>query len=158
MPTPQEVLEALRSVKYPGYTRDIVSFGMIKDIQVSSSGTAVHLAPSTAQEEIVQAIEEAVRAALAAMPGLTGPVTVTRDKAPQPQARRGAQPIAGVRTVLAVASGKGGVGKSTVATNLALALDTLGQRVGLLDADVYGPSVPLMLGIKEKARPAEGGR
>src|SRR2546427_700060 len=158
MPGPQEVLEALRRIKYPGYTRDIVSFGMVKDVQVSSSGTAVHLAPSTADEAVVRQIEEAVRAAVVAMPGVAGPVTVIREAAPQPQARRGPQPIPGVASVLAVASGKGGVGKSTVATNLALALGTLGQRVGLLDADVYGPSVPLMLGIEEKARPAEGSR
>src|SRR5438094_5658756 len=158
MPTPQEILEALRGVKYPGYTRDIVSFGMVKDIQVSSSGTAVHLAPSTAQEDVVQQIEEAVRAAVTGMPGVAVPVTVVRDPAPQPQARRGPQPLPGIDTVLAVASGKGGVGKSTVASNLALALVTLGQRVGLLDADVYGPSVPLMLGIEEKARPSEGSR
>jgi len=158
MPTPQEVLEALRRVRYPGYTRDIVSFGMVKDVQVSSSGTAVHLAPSTADEEVVRQIEAAVREAVAAMSDFAGPVTVVREVAPQPQARRGPQPIPGVETVLAVASGKGGVGKSTVATNLALALVTLGQRVGLLDADVYGPSVPLMLGIEEKARPAEGSR
>ena len=101
MPGPEEILEALRSVKYPGYTRDIVSFGMVKDIQVSSAGTAVHLAPSTAQEEVVRQIEAAVRAAVAAMPGITGPVTVIREQAPQPQARRGPQPIPGVGSVLA---------------------------------------------------------
>ena len=87
MPTPQEILEALRGVKYPGYTRDIVSFGMVKDIQVSSSGTAVHLAPSTAQEDVVQQIEEAVRAAVTGMPGVAVPVTVVRDPAPQPPNR-----------------------------------------------------------------------
>src|SRR5205085_4415014 len=70
----------------------------------------------------------------------------------------GPQPIPGVKHVIAVASGKGGVGKSTVATNLALALASMRPAVGLMDADVYGPSVPLMLGIDEKARPAEGGR
>src|SRR5690348_6115055 len=110
MPGPQEVLEALRRVKYPGYTRDIVSFGMVKDIQVSSSGTAVQLAPSTADEEVVRQIEEAVRATVTAIPGVAGPVTVIRQSAPQPQALRGPQPIPGVETVLAVASGKGGVG------------------------------------------------
>src|SRR5881397_2286481 len=158
MPGPQEILEALRSVKYPGYTRDIVSFGMVKDIQVSSAGTAVHLAPSTAQEEVVRQIEAAVRAAVAAMPGITGPVTVIREQAPQPQARRGPQPIPGVGSVLAVASGKGGVGKSTVATNLALALASMRPAIGLMDADVYGPSVPLMLGIDERARTREDRR
>jgi ATP-binding protein involved in chromosome partitioning len=85
-------------------------------------------------------------------------VEVVSAPPPQPQARRGPQPIPGVNHVVAVASGKGGVGKSTVATNLALALVSLGQRVGLLDADVYGPSIPLMLGIDEKARAGDGNR
>src|SRR2546430_11149106 len=98
MPAPQEVLEALRSVKYPGYTRDIVSFGMVKDVQVSSSGTAVHLAPSTADEEVVRQIEEAVRAAVVAMPGVAGPVTVIREAAPQPQSRRGPPATSGFGT------------------------------------------------------------
>src|SRR5437016_13978034 len=98
MPGPQEVLEALRSVRYPGYTRDIVSFGMVKDVQVSSSGTAVHLAPSTADEEVVRQIEEAVRAAVVAMPGVAGPVTVIRAAAPQPQSARRPPPRRGGAT------------------------------------------------------------
>jgi len=158
VPTPQEVLEALRKVPYPGYTRDIVSFGLVGDIEVSSSGVTVRLAPTTAREDILATIEATVRAAVEAMPGLPGPVEVVRAPAPAPARARGPQPIPGVRRVVAVASGKGGVGKSTVATNLALALATLEPRVGLLDADVYGPSVPLMLGIDEKARPDEGRR
>ena len=78
--------------------------------------------------------------------------------AARPAGARGPQPIPDVDAIVAVASGKGGVGKSTVATNLALALAQLRPRVGLLDADVFGPSVPLMLGIDEKGRPGEGGR
>jgi ATP-binding protein involved in chromosome partitioning len=86
-------------------------------------------------------------------------VRLVRTAPPQaPQQRRGPEPIPGVRAVLAVASGKGGVGKSTVATNLAAALTALVPRVGLLDADVYGPSVPLMLGIDDKMRAGAGGR
>ena len=158
MPTPQEVLEHLKTVRYPGFSRDIVSFGVVKDIEVSSSAVTIHLAPSTAQAEVVQQIEREVCTAVAAMPGVTVPVEIVAAPAPRPAGPRGPQPIPGVRQVLAVASGKGGVGKSTVATNLALALAGLGRSVGLMDADVYGPSVPLMLGITDKARPGEDGR
>jgi ATP-binding protein involved in chromosome partitioning len=158
VPTPQELLERLRSVPYPGFTRDIVSFGLVKDIEVASSGVTVTLAPSTAKEDVVHEIEASVQAALSAVPG-TGQVTIVREQAPAPAAaRRGPQPVPGVSSILAVASGKGGVGKSTVATNLALALTALGQRAGLMDADVYGPSIPLMLGITDKARAGEGKR
>jgi ATP-binding protein involved in chromosome partitioning len=159
VPTPQELLERLRSVPYPGFTRDIVSFGLVKDIEVSSGGVTVTLALSTAKEEVVREIEASVRTALSGMPG-TGQVTIVREQAPAaaPAARRGPQAVPGVGSILAVASGKGGVGKSTVATNLALALTALGQRTGLMDADVYGPSIPLMLGIADKARAGEGKR
>lgn len=158
MPTPQELLERLKKVPYPGFTRDIVSFGLVRDIEVSSAGVTVTLAPSTAKEDVVVQIEAAVREVLAAVGGL-GPVTIVREEAPKPAAaRRGPEGIPGVRSILAIASGKGGVGKSTVATNLALALAALGTRTGLMDADVYGPSVPLMLGIDEKGRAGDGQR
>jgi ATP-binding protein involved in chromosome partitioning len=157
-PTPTELLEKLKAVSYPGFSRDIVSFGVVRDVEVSSAGVAVTLAPSTAKEDVIQQIEAAVRAALEPLPGV-GAVSIIREKSPAPTAARlGPEPIPGVRRVVAVASGKGGVGKSTVATNLALALSALGSRVGLMDADVYGPSVPLMLGITEKARTGEGKR
>ena len=154
MATAQELLERLKGVPYPGFTRDIVSFGLVRDIELSSAGVTVTLAPSTAKDEVVAKIEAAVREVLAGV----GPVTIVREEAPKPAGRRGPEPIPGVRTILAVASGKGGVGKSTVATNLALALTALGTRTGLMDADVYGPSVPLMLGIGEKARAGDGQR
>jgi ATP-binding protein involved in chromosome partitioning len=156
-PTPTELLERLKAVQYPGFTRDIVSFGLVRDIEVSSAGVTVKLAPSTAREEVIREIEAGVRAALSQEPGV-GPVTIVREETPAPTRRRGPEGIPGVRSIVAVASGKGGVGKSTVATNLALALVSLGSRVGLMDADVYGPSIPLMLGIDEKARAGEGQR
>jgi ATP-binding protein involved in chromosome partitioning len=158
MPTPQEILETLKQVRYPGFTRDIVSFGLVRDVEVASAGVTVHLAPTTAQADVLQQIETAVRAAVGAMPGVEGRVEIVTAPPPRPAAPRGPHPIPGVKAVLAVASGKGGVGKSTVATNLALALASLRPAIGLMDADVYGPSVPLMLGIEEKARPGEGGR
>jgi ATP-binding protein involved in chromosome partitioning len=155
MPTPHELLERLRAIPYPGFSRDIVSFGVVRDIEVSASGVTVKLAPSTAKEDVVRSIAEAVHRTLSETPGVTGDITIVREQAEPPAGRRGPQPIPDVDRVIAVSSGKGGVGKSTVATNLALALATLQADVGLLDADVYGPSVPLMLGIDEKAQAGE---
>ena len=158
MATPQEILDALKRVPYPGFTRDIVSFGMVKDIEVSSAGVTIHLAPTTAQQDVLEQIAASVRAAVEAMPGITGRVEIVQAPPPASPRARGPQPIPGVRSVLAVASGKGGVGKSTVATNLALALSSLRPHIGLMDADVYGPSVPLMLGIVNKAHTREDRR
>jgi ATP-binding protein involved in chromosome partitioning len=153
MPTPQELLTRLKAVRYPGFNRDIVSFGLVRDIEVSAAGVTVHLAPSTAKEEVVREIAEAVYTTLSQTPGVTGEISIVRERAEPAQARRGPQPIPGVDRVIAVSSGKGGVGKSTVATNLALALASLQPRGGLMDADVYGPSIALMLGIDEKTGP-----
>ncbi len=159
MVTPQQILQELKKVKYPGFTRDIVSFGMIRDIEVGSTGVNVLLAPTTAHEETVQQIRDAVTATVSAIPGVRA-VHVTLSAPEQPQRRGPTGPLGvpGVRHVIAVASGKGGVGKSTVAVNLALALAGLGHRVGLLDADVYGPSVPLMLGLRERPQSTEDRR
>ena len=159
MPTPQELLERLKAVKYPGFSRDIISFGVVKDIEVSSDGVTVILQPTTSDDAVAQQIEQGVRAVIESTPGVTGPITIQRISAPAArQAPRGPQVVPGIAATIAVASGKGGVGKSTVATNLALALATLGRRVGLMDADVYGPSIPLMLGITAKGRAGDGGR
>src|SRR5262245_43440421 len=111
MPSPQEILDRLRRVPYPGFTRDIVSFGLVKDIEVSSTAVTVHLTLTTTQEDTIREIERAVRAAIAAMPGIPGQIEVVETRAAQPARPRGPQPIPGVDTILAVASGKGGVGK-----------------------------------------------
>jgi ATP-binding protein involved in chromosome partitioning len=157
VPSPQEILDALRGVPYPGFTRDIVSFGLVRDVEISSAGVTVHLSAGTANQDVLAQIEARVRATVAGLPGVSGEIRIVRQAAPAARPR-GPQAIEGVRHVLAVASGKGGVGKSTVATNLALALAALRPHVGLMDADVYGPSIPLMLGITEKAVAGEGRR
>jgi ATP-binding protein involved in chromosome partitioning len=155
MATPQELLEALKQVKYPGFNRDIVAFGMVKDIAVGGAGVTVQLAPSTDNAEVVAQIRQEVIATLAPLVQMPIEVVIQRS-ATAPI--RATPEMPGIQHVVAVASGKGGVGKSTVAVNLALALAAIGQRVGILDADVYGPSVPLMLGINERPRSTEDKR
>jgi ATP-binding protein involved in chromosome partitioning len=156
MPTPQELLEALKQVKYPGFSRDIVAFGMVKDIEVGGTGVTVQLAPSTDNSEIIAQIRQEVLDTLT--PLVRVPVAVVIQHPAATASRRSKPEMPGVQYIVAVASGKGGVGKSTVAVNLALALSAIGQRVGVLDADVYGPSIPLMLGIKKRPQSTEDKR
>jgi ATP-binding protein involved in chromosome partitioning len=154
--TPDDVRAQLARVQYPGFQRDIVSFGMVGDVRVDDDGIFVELTPGTAKADVLSAIRARVAAALAGVaqgrrievrvPETTPGRAATRN----PFDERA--PLPGVRRILAVASGKGGVGKSTVAVNLALAAHARGVRVGLLDADIYGPSIPLMMGVPD-ARP-----
>ena len=155
MPSPNDILSELKKVKYPGFSRDIVSFGMVKDIEVASAGVTVILTAASAKPELIREIVDSVKAAVTAMPGIPAvQVRVEQPQAAAPRAVSAGSPahrdIPGVRHIIAVASGKGGVGKSTVAVNLALALRGRGWRIGLMDADVYGPSIAMMVG-HEKA-------
>jgi ATP-binding protein involved in chromosome partitioning len=150
MPSPNEILSELKKVKYPGFSRDIVSFGMIKDIEVAHSGVTVMLTVASAKPEVVQKIVADVKTAVGAMRDVPAvEVRIEQPAAAAPRAATGAaqREIPGVKHIIAVASGKGGVGKSTVAVNLALALHGRGWRIGLMDADVYGPSVAMMMGV-----------
>jgi ATP-binding protein involved in chromosome partitioning len=155
MPSPQEILDELKKVRYPGFTRDIVSFGIIKDIEIAQAGVTVMVAagPNT-KPEVLSQISAEIERAVSAMRGVSA-VRVAVEQAAPPRnagAVLSRRPIAGVEHVVAVASGKGGVGKSTVAVNLALAMTALGMRVGLMDADVYGPSVAMMVGAGHQVR------
>jgi ATP-binding protein involved in chromosome partitioning len=150
MPTPQEILAELKKIKYPGFSRDIVSFGMIKDIEVAHAGITVILTAPAAKPEVVGSIAAEIEKTIAAMDGAAA-VKIEIEQAPPPKQVAGTaqkRPVPGVRHIVAVASGKGGVGKSTVAVNLALAMSKLGWRIGLMDADVYGPSVAMMVGAQ----------
>jgi ATP-binding protein involved in chromosome partitioning len=153
-PGEETVLEALRNVKYPGFSRDVVSFGFVKDIAVGGGNVALRLSMTTASAEVAAQIRSECDAALRALPGVTA-VTIAVETGQAPVNLAGAQAarpemLPDTRFMVAVASGKGGVGKSTVAGNLAIALRQLGYTVGLLDCDIYGPSQQMMMGIDEK--------
>ncbi len=154
MITPEDVRERLSTVKYPGFTRDIVSFGLVKDVRVNGSEVVVQMTLTTADAKVPQAIKEESEAALRGLPGVGNVVVRIDIQAPAGPATAGgaggASQIEGVRHVIAVASGKGGVGKSTVAANLAIALQQGGAAVGLCDCDLYGPSMGLMFGTTER--------
>ena len=155
MITQDEVRARLATVKYPGFSRDIVSFGLVKDIRIDGADVTVQMTLTTNDPRIPQAIKDGSEAALAELPGI-GKVTVRIDiHAPAQTPAAGGGPmsaaaIEGVKHVVAVASGKGGVGKSTVAANLAIALRKTGAAVGLCDCDLYGPSIGLMFGANER--------
>ena len=150
MATPQDLLEALKQVRYPGFSRDIVSFGLVRDIQVGSRGVTVELVVS-ANDEAIAEIRQGVTAAIATATDLPLEIVIEQPARPTAAGPRPARTgIPGIRHIVAIASGKGGVGKSTVAVNVACGLTRLGHRTGLLDADVYGPSVPTMLGLTDE--------
>jgi ATP-binding protein involved in chromosome partitioning len=154
MPTEDQVHEALRQVKYPGFTRDIVSFGIVKRVAVSGNDVAVTMQLTASNPKAADQIRDEAEQALRRLPGV-GRVSVEMHTQAAPQAPAAHNPIEkkrvpGVKKIVAVASGKGGVGKSTVAVNLACALARTGLKVGLMDCDIYGPSVPLMMGVRER--------
>ena len=154
MPNPDDILKTLRAVKYPGYSRDIVSFGLVKDVAVKEGTVTILLQLTTTPPEHVQQIREETERVLKGVPGIS---VVQVDVRSSASAATGGQnpwtnqnKVPGISRIIAIASGKGGVGKSTCSANLACAFAHRGARVGLLDCDIYGPSIPLMMGIRQK--------
>ncbi|MDP2359142.1 MAG: Mrp/NBP35 family ATP-binding protein [bacterium] len=162
--TRDEVMSLLKQVNYPGLNRDLVSFGMVQDVEILPDGVDIHLAVASKDPALPGRLDAAVRAVLApVLPGrlqvitrLTGASSggegghghAHGQGAPDPNTLP--KLLSQVRHVVAVASGKGGVGKSAVASNLAVALAAAGYRTGLLDADIYGPSIQLIMGNLER--------
>jgi ATP-binding protein involved in chromosome partitioning len=154
--TEDNIKSALKGVKYPGYSRDIVSFGLVKEISIADGVVSVALQLNSDKSDAAAQLKSACEAALRPLAGVkdvridirmpAGSAAVAGSS--DPWGAR--QPLPGIRHVVAIASGKGGVGKSTVSVNLACALTQLGARVGLLDCDIYGPSIPLMMGINQR--------
>ena len=149
----QSIEDALKGVNYPGYSRDIVSFGLVKNIATANGSASIALELTTHNPEVADQLKAAVETATTTVEGIDrAMVQIKMPPAGEAPASGQAGPnrMPGINKVIAVASGKGGVGKSTCAVNLACALAQDGGEVGLLDCDIYGPSVPLMMGVNER--------
>jgi len=153
--TEEQIRDALKAVKYPGYSRDIVSFGLVKQITVQGGTVGVLMELSSSNAQAAAQIKAESERALKSLAGVTHaqvevrqPATRAAPVSGDPWAQQSR--VTGVRKIVAVASGKGGVGKSTLSVNLACALKHLGDQVGLLDCDIYGPTIPLMMGTRER--------
>lgn len=149
---PRLILDALTNVRYPGNGKNIVELGMVEDdIRIDGNKVSFSLIFDKSTDpfvkSLVKAAETAINTYISPEVEIKGNIAVKfRHTAPEPREN----PLPGVKNIIGVSSGKGGVGKSTVASNLAVALARLGYKVGLLDADIFGPSVPKMFGVEDE--------
>jgi ATP-binding protein involved in chromosome partitioning len=152
-----KIRDALRAVRYPGFSRDIVSFGLIKAININDGEVKVQIALATNDPSVPATIKNDAENVLRSVAGVRIATVLVDIHAPPAGAGAsvGATRIPGIKHVIAIASGKGGVGKSTVAANLAIALEQAKARVGLCDCDIYGPSISLMFGTRERPTATE---
>ncbi len=160
MITQHEIREALQAVQDPGLKRSIVDLGMVREIRAGEDGVKINLALTTLgcpmKKSIIEDVKQAVQVVAGAVPVNVELSVMSREELDRLFPKHPLRGIEKVRRFIAVASGKGGVGKTTVAINLALALSREGLQVGLLDADVYGPSIPTMLGLSDRPRAESG--
>ena len=149
-----DIKNALAAVKYPGFSRDIISFGLVKEISVANGAVSVLLQLTSPNADAAKQIKIDAELVLKKLPGVSHVhVDVRQPTAGQAETGKtfaNQTKVPGVKRVIAIASGKGGVGKSTCSVNLACALTHLGAKVGVLDCDIYGPSIPLMMGVHER--------
>ncbi len=147
------VLEALKAVRDPDLHRDIVSLGFVKGLTIDGGRVAFTIELTTPACPVKDLLRDQARAAVAALPGVAQvEVQMTASVRSAVDPGQGRAPVEGIRNIIAVGAGKGGVGKTTVAVNLAIALAKYGSRVGVIDGDIYGPNVPIMLGVQSQLR------
>ena len=156
----EKVKEALSSVIYPGFTKDIVSFGFVKDISVDGDKVRLHVDITSSAEEVQNELREEIRKALHGIGVKEIELDLTAPKPPRMQSNTmsGKNMAPQIENFVMISSGKGGVGKSTTSVNLAIALAMQGKKVGLLDADMYGPNIPRMMGIEDQKPQIEGNK
>lgn len=158
--TKENVLEALKKVTYPGFTKDIVTFGFVKDIIIEGNAVALTVDITSSAPEVKAQITEEATTELKKL-GFEGVnINVQAPQAPKQMSNSvsGKNIAPHVKSFLMVSSGKGGVGKSTTSVNLAVAMAMQGKKVGLLDADIYGPNIPRMMGIEDQKPEIQGNK
>jgi ATP-binding protein involved in chromosome partitioning len=149
-PAESAILDALKAVRDPDLNRDIVSLGFVKQLRVDEGRVSFTIELTTPACPVKDQMRDQARAAVLAVPGVSEvAVQMTANVREAVGADGPRQPLPGVRNIIAVGAGKGGVGKTTVSVNLAIALARCGSRVGIIDGDIYGPNVPIMLGMKQ---------
>jgi ATP-binding protein involved in chromosome partitioning len=152
--TEEDVLRVLSTIEDPDLHRDIVALGFVQKPEIVDGTVSVRIVLTTPACPVRETIESTARDLILALPGVIE-AKVTMDSNVVQHRPAGGKPVEGVRNIVAIASNKGGVGKSTVSANLAVALAALGAKVGLLDADITGPNIPTMMGVEQGAQ-AEG--
>src|SRR5689334_18679508 len=154
----QLILDSLRQIQDPDLHKDIVTLGFIRDLRIDGGNVSFRIVLTTPACPVKAEMESAAKEIVGSLPGVTS-VSVTMDaEVPKGRGLGEKVSIQGIKNIVAVSSGKGGVGKSTVAVNLAVSLALNGARVGLMDADVYGPNVPIMLGATDARPEVEGNK